>query len=70
MELKKGDQVKVSPTATGLGVWVEGYIVDISECLGTKIFSIHYYKPDSLGNKGTAISNSSLIIPREDGRKN
>ena len=66
MKFKKGDKVKVSPTATGVGEWKDGFIDDI-ECLsgGLKLVSVTYFNSDCNGKKGIVLSNLNLLEKAE-----
>ena len=50
MEFNKFDKVKVSPTATGLGDWLDGWIDDIYEFAGKTFVSVRYNKSTIYGD--------------------
>ena len=58
---KTGERVRVSPTATGLGEWLTGFVTESSIFMSTEFVSIRYDKPDSNGNREIVITNINLI---------
>ena len=58
---KIGERVRVSPTATGLGEWLTGYVTESYFVMRTEFVSIRYDKPDSNGNREIVITNINLI---------
>lgn len=70
MDFKKYDKVKVSPTATGFGCWLTGWIDDISMLMGRTFISVRYDRPAEDGSTGIVINNLGLLKKEEDGANN
>lgn len=50
------DKVSVSPTATGIGEELQGYVSSIEIFKGSILVSVDYIKPDILGRRGICVN--------------
>ena len=62
---KKGDYVSVSPTANGLGVWIDGVVESVSPIMGRVIITVGYFTADQCGNRFITLSNDELLKPMQ-----
>lgn len=60
-DLKVGDRVLVSATATGTGEDMPGWITVIEYFMGHTYVSVSYDRPTAVGDRGTCLINLELI---------
>lgn len=56
-EFKKGDKVRVSATATGLGIEKVGYVSKVKTISGRILITVDYIKPDVNGGVGICVNS-------------
>lgn len=66
-DFEVGDRVEVSPSATGYGADIEGYVTKIERFAGADFISVDYCEPAPNGDLGIVISNPELIAKRGGG---